>query len=207
MPTIGTGSLFKLEDVQSRGADSVINRYWYYSTVAPNTISANEVITLWETKFATAISNIQPSVISHDTTRVEEITSLSNFLEANSTLPAGALAGVQLQSYAAASFRLLRTTKETRSGWKRYAAGTDLTIAGNDWTAGFLTTMNVLALLLDDNLVAVAGNLLPVIVRRTFTGDPPVLNPISQWLYNVIFSADSKPQATTQNTRKKGRGS
>lgn len=206
MPAIGSGSLFIIKDFQSRDSDIILNRYFYYSTVAPNTISATEVKTLWETKFATAIRNLQPSVITHDKTQVEELTSISNFTEGPSTLGSGALAGTAIMSFVAASFDLLRTTKETRSGFKRYAAGSTLTIDGDEWTSTFVTTMNVLAALLDDTLVAVGGNLDPVLVRRTFTGDPPILNPITQWLYNVIFSVDSDDEITTQNTRKRGRG-
>lgn len=207
MPTVGSGSLFMLQDIQHRDQEQVINRYFYWSSVAPNTIPATEVVTLWETKFVNQITLLQPLEYSHDITKVDELTSVANFTEQISSLGIGTLAGVALPSFVAASIQLFRTTKETRNGWKRYAGGSESVLTGNNWDASMITGLQTVAALLNDTLTAVGGTLEPVIVRRTFTGDPPVLNPVSQWIYNIIQSAAPAGLATTQNTRKKGRGS
>jgi hypothetical protein len=111
-----------------------------------------------------------------------------------------------LANYQAAGIRLLRTTKETRSGWKRYAAGNEAVIDGNGWTAPFLVILDNLAAVLNDFLTIGVDQLDPVIVRQTrdpVTGD---LLPPAQWIYNIIASVEVKQFVTTQNTRKLGRG-
>lgn len=206
MGTVGSGSLFSVKDFQNRGVDQVLNVYWYYGTFAPDTVPATEIVTLWEAIFGAWLPDVQPLVVKHDLTEVEEVTSISNFTTQTSTLTDGILAGTELASYQAASFHLLRTDKSTRSGWKRIAAGTEENIAGNDWNVGLLATMDNLAAVMNDPLVSSAGNVEPVIVRKTrdaFTGE--LLSP-TLWLWNIVSNVEAQRQVTTQNTRKRGRG-
>lgn len=206
MPIVGDGSLYQIKDFQLRGSDQFLNVYHYYLDVPPDTIDAIDIAGAWHALFALQIPQLQPPVITHTTLVVDELTSNQNFVEIPALTGAGTLVGVELASYQAASFRLLRTTKETRSGWKRMAAGTEDVIGGNAWSIPFIAELEEFAGVLGAFLDLGVNRPYPVIVGKTYTGDPPVLNPPNQWLYNPISAVEAVTIVTTQNTRKRGRG-
>lgn len=207
MPAIGSNSLFEVVDVQSRGVDEILNRYWYFASVAPGSAAAGDVATQFENIFSVWLPPVQPDVLSHDIIRVDEVTSISNFIERPSVIPDGALLPPELASYQCAAIRLLRTTKETRSGWKRIAAGNEDAIGGNNWGPAFQGLLDNLAAVMNDHLALPGVDADPVIIRKTYDSGTGELNPPTLWIYNFISSAEAKTQVTTQNTRKVGRGS
>lgn len=207
MPIVGSGSLFEVVDFQARGADQLLNRYWYYGSFSPDTVASGLVANAFESIFAAWLPPVQPDVISHPTITVDEVTSISNFLERLGAIPDGTLLPPELASYQCAGIRLLRTTKETRSGWKRIAAGNEDSIGGNNWGPSFQGELDNLAGVMNDALSVGGFFVDPVIIRKTVdpvTGDP---EPPSDWIYNLVASAEAKTVVTTQNTRKVGRGS
>lgn len=207
MPVIGTHSLYKFTDFQVRGIDQFLNRYWYYTAASPGTVSAASVATAIEGIIAAWLPDCQPAVVSHPTLSCDEVTSNDNFIERASTIPDGTLAGSELASYQCAGIRLLRSTKETRSGWKRIAAGDESTVGGNNWGPSFLSVLENFAAVLNDSFSISGNDFYPVIIRYTYDSGSGELNPPSQWIYNIIASVEVKPQVTTQNSRKVGRGS
>lgn len=206
MPVVGNGSLFKVIDFQSRGVDTFLNRYWYFIDLVPGTVPIVGVLNSFEAVLAAWLPPIQPTVVNHTVVSGDEVTSASNFLERASIIGPGTLAGDELASYQAVGIRLLRTTRDTRSGWKRIAAGVETSIGGNNWGPAFLASVQSYAVTLYDSLNVGSYYLDPVIVRQTYAAGTGELNPPSQWIYNVISGAEVKPQVTTQNSRKVGRG-
>ena len=207
MPLVSNGSLFKLVDYQTYTGQEVTNRYWYYSTVAPSTIPASEIADLWEAIFTAWLPPVQSALLDHTRITVDEVTSIANFVDRASALPNGTLIGPGAPSYIAAKIRLFRTTKETRSGWKRIGVPREEDLLTNTWEAAYLNQLQALAAVMNDPLVATGGTAEPVLVRET--KDPVTGNPLapSLWIYNLIATAAAEPNSTTQNTRKIGRGS
>lgn len=206
MPSVGSGSLFEIKDIQSRGTDQFLNVYWYYIDIPPGTLAASAVATAWETIFSVWLPPVQPSTVLHDVIAVDEVTSGSNWIERPSVVPNGSLLGTPLASFVSASIKLLRATKDTRNGWKRIPAGDEDTASGNDWTAGMIANLDNLAAVMNDYLDLGANRPDPVIVRKTYNETTGELNPPTMWIYNLVASAEAKTQMTTQNTRKRGRG-
>lgn len=106
-----------------------------------------------------------------------------------------------LPPYAAWAFRLLRTTSESRGGYKR-VAGISETDQDNGVYAGtIITQLNALATAFALQLTTTGGNeWTPVIASFILNGVPrttPVFNPISGAIYQRI---------STQNSRKFGHG-
>ncbi len=207
MPVVGSGSLFEIVDFQQRAADQILNRYWYYASNPPDFAAASDVANQFEFIFQVWLPPVQPDVISHTIIRVDEVTSSTNFLERPSAIPDGTLIPPELASYQCAGIRLLRTSKETRSGWKRIAAGNEDAIGGNNWGGAFQALLDNLAGVMNDPLIVGAAVCNPVIVRKTVDPVTGELEPPTDWIFNLIASAEAKTFVTTQNTRKVGRGS
>lgn len=206
MPVVSNGSLFKIVDNQMIGSDVIINRYWYFLNAIPNSVSASDIADLWEAIFSAWLPPAQVTALTHTTIEVDEVTSVSNFFTRASTLGAGTRVGPVLPYYVAARIRLFRTTKETRSGWKRIGVATETDLETNGWSPTYKAVLDSLAAVMNDPLITTAGNAEPCIVR--ITKDPATGAPFapSLWVYNLVESAGASSFNTTQNTRKTGRG-
>lgn len=202
MPAVGGGSLFKIV-VHSRflGVDGQ-NRFWYVSPEAPNTINIVNVVAAFENAVAATWE-----VVAHegwDAFKIvaEEVTSIANFFEGSSNIGPGTEAGEAMPPFVTFTIRMNRTTKETRSGWKRLAGVTETTQVSGILLAARLAELQALADDFAQDLTPMGGTLVPCLVRQTFTGEPPVLNDPSDWIYNFVSSASALDRLGTQNTRK-----
>lgn len=202
MPAVGSGSLFRVKDFQSRGGEEFLNVYFYWGANGPGSMSAESLAVVFQATFGMHIANIQPTNITHTVIDVEEVTTIDNFYVAPSVMPPGALVGSFLANFVAASIRLIRSTKETRGGWKRYVAGVEEDITGNAWSAAFMANLDILAANLPNTLSIAGGVVYPVIVRQTRNPVTGELLPPDQWIYNIVASAEGKSLVTTQNSRK-----
>lgn len=206
MPEVLNNSLFQIVDAQRAAGVVILNRYWYLVNVTPGTLTAAELATVWQAAFNAVLPQVQSSIVDHETTTVEEVTSLTNFTSVPSTLTNGALVGAPIPTLIAAKIRLFRTSKETRSGWKRPYVGTESEMTGNSWTAAFVTSLQNYADECATPLSTTVGNATPVIVRQTVdpvTGEP---NIASLWLYNIISSSQAQATVSSQVSRKPGVG-
>ena len=208
MPKIGTNSLFKITDFSERGAEEVQNVYWYVGLFSPDTLNTDIVATSMMALLDTYLPPLQPSNVSHTIMEVDELTSNSNFTSVASTISDGTLASPWLPNFVAASIKLLRTTKETRHGFKRISAGNEANLNNNIWEASFVVTLQSLADALANNLTAGPQTILPAIVRKGSISDPSIdPDDPTTWVYNLIESATAVSRVTTQNSRKLGVGS
>lgn len=204
MPIVSTLPLFQIKENQSyAGVEGFLNVYWYIQLTGVTAL-ALDVANAFNAKFsvprrATANTGWQ-SVL----TEADQVNSLSNFA-AIAGYGAGTLSdGSQLApQFVASSIRLLRTTKETRSGWKRYMGLTELAIQGATLAPAYLALMQTLAINVGGTLTVGLNTLFPVIVAKTYSPGPPrELNPPELWLYNLVSAAQAVDRTTTQNTRK-----
>lgn len=205
MSIVGSTSLFSLKLFSEFLGESMLNRFWYQAGVSPDTIDVLALIPA----FTAMVSNEWEAVVSDDWTAVtvecDEVTSSQNFYTGNSNIGPGLITGDTLGPNVAYSFRLNRATKATRSGWKRIAGVAESSqIDGVAATAQMILN-DAFAAVLDNPLTVGIDAIYPVIVRKTYTGDPPVLNDPTDWIYNIISGVSAKENLTTQNTRKYGR--
>jgi hypothetical protein len=202
MAVVGSNSLFELRVYSELLGVNIQNRFWYFAEEPPDTLLASAVVTAFETEVA---ANWEGSV-SEDWNGVritcDELTSDQNFFDGACGIGPGTQSGDNMPPQACAGLRLLRSTKATRSGWKRLSGlleshNTDGKLSAQAQTdfgyvlADFLTDLTVGAYVAE-----------PVLVRKTYTGDPPVLNAPTAWVYNSIGSGVVIDDITTQNSRK-----
>lgn len=206
MPSVSTNSLYSLKYFSSYLGVSCQNQFWYLTLNPPDTISAQSVVAAFESLVATNWE----AAVSDEWTGVrvvcDEVTSNQNFFDSTTNIGPGTQTGDALAPQSCAGIRMLRVTKDTRSGWKRVVGLVESQVADGKLTAGAITAFNLLGTGFITNLVISTEIVAPVIVRKTYTGDPPILNPPSQWIYNDVASRITIPDVTSQNSRKFARG-
>jgi len=203
MPIVGTLPLYQIKENQTYGNSNVLNVYYYIQLANPEVV-VSTVNTAFQAAFSAARRAISTTTWSSNTFEIWQMNSLSNFGEFSS-YGAGTLSDgtTGCAAFIAASIRLLRSSKETRSGWKRYSGLTEGSLLGSALTGSYLTLLQALAAICDNTLSAGGETLTPVIVAKTFNPGPPrVENPPSLWLYNIIGTAVAIDRVTSQNSRK-----
>jgi len=203
MPLVGTNPLFKITEFQTYIGQPCINTFWY-RTANANVVVASAISAAFQTAVSVARRAISNTFWSSDSLEVEQVNSLSNFGEFTSygagTYTTGSTEAVA--QFIAAPLRLLRTTKETRSGWKRLAGLSEGQLAGETLTVAMLALMQTYADLLEAPLSAGGETHFPVIVRIVKTGVPPEPVDPTLWIYNPVSAVVPVDRVTTQNSRK-----
>jgi len=203
MPINGDLPLFKITEFQTYYTQQCINVFWYRGQTT-NFVTAAVVSAAFQSLMSTARRAISNPNWSSDTIEVDQVNDLTNFGQFTSygagTYTTGSTQDAQ--RYVAVSIRLSRTTKETRSGWKRLVGLSEGMIDVTGFAGAYLSLCNVYAALLDNVLVAGGENFDPVIIRQTTAGDPPVVQDPSLWVYNPILTTTTINRPTTQNSRK-----
>lgn len=139
-------------------------------------------------------------------------TTFSNIVITDITIPEGEQAfvtyvfsgtevGQPLPSFVSLGFRLIRTNRTTRHGYKRLAGSTEAVVEGNEIAAVFDGAMNAIATWLENPILfddaPKAFTLVPYIVRLTnVIGEPRVVDR-EQPVANAVFYG-----VTTQSSRK-----
>ena len=127
--------------------------------------------------------------------RVQNVTgNLADFVRTPSLLN-GTLVGAALNTFTAAGIRLNRTTKDTRNGQKRIAAGIEEHAETQNWDATYIALLETLGTALADQISTVGGIFNPVIARQ----EP--LTP-TNWVVNPVASHTVKLFITSQVSRK-----
>lgn len=208
MPLVGlTNQLFEVKDFQTISGQECLNVYWF---IAPNpgiTVSALNVAQRFWALVGDVVRGIQCTNADHYLIEVTEVTSLTNF--ATYVPPAGqGLNNPPVEPNTVAfGFNLLRSTRETRNGAKRYSAVPDVAVAGNaidpTWEQNLLDVVAAL----DTTLDTAGEGSIPVIISKKYSPLPVrVLLPPSDWVYNPIGGVTYNPYFTTQKTRQPGIG-
>lgn len=202
MAIVGVNSLFEVRVFGTYLGVSMQNVFWYLGLFVPDTILAVTVQASFEAEVAVSWEGTVNAEWDGDRITIDEVTSVQNFLDASTSIGPGLVVGDAMAPHACVGLRMLRETKATRSGWKRIAGVTETQITEGKLVAGGLTTFGTLLTDFRTDLVVGAETVEPVIVRKTFTGEPPVLDPPSSWIYNTIGGGIVLEDLTTQNSRK-----
>jgi len=195
MPTTSSG-LYSITLKCTRTPVNIYNVFWYRETSGITGAGA-DLGAIFNSAVVPDIADILSTGVAMDTLTVAEPTSINaDFVVATST-SVGTRTGTTMPSFNAASIRLVRSTKETRSGYKRFGPYSEDDVAGTVFEASYLAALNIVAADLEVNLTPSGFVFEPVIVRRLLT---PV--PWSNVLYNPVSEALVLNRTTSQVSRK-----
>ena len=205
MPQISNLPLFTIKTKASYLSQTIRNVYHYVDLAgAPSTTAATIAGDFGTLILTPALANLSDQFVFQTIEVIQENDS-ENFALVAFTA-AGSNINPAVASNQVISVRLNRTDRLFRNGWKRWSG-----LCENQITGNFIDTASLSAFQTDmahqGNTMSTGGNTLtPVILRKTYAGEPPVLNPVSLWLYSPIGSAQVFRRLGTQNTRKENIG-
>ncbi len=108
----------------------------------------------------------------------------------------GDVTGAVMADFIACSYRLNRTTKDTRNGSKRFCGMVEENIVGGGFTAAYVADLDLLADVLETTIAGGTGAIFePIILRK-----PDIAGTFT---YSLVQTVQALNRVTTQNSRKK----
>lgn len=211
---MASGDIYLLSQFQSWSGEQnrVLNTYFYRQQSPEG--DAADVIAAFQDSILPELLGIQTNNVR--TTRFEcfnlfNVTDFSNFAYAPSaTDNTGLYVDQALPAHDAVTYRLVRTTREIRNGYKRFAGIPETAnTSGNITDATYITALEALRIVLSEDIQAspVVGTYSLVVVKRikyVEDGKTKYRLPITQ--AEAEYSEPSQVlvslQVRTQNTRK-----
>jgi len=198
------GDILRITDKQVQNSQEVLNVYFYeWSAVIGPTVSDLEAVChIYNDDVRPSLLAIQGAALGHLSTKVENLSNGVDFFELVEPTPVlgeRSDSGTTLPPFVTHTFMLVRSTLDTRNGFKRFGGVSELDTAGgvSILSSTLATNMeNALAADLNDGVVNVA---FPVIVKRPIPAPGGVF--IAHSLNGVSYRG-----VGTQNSRKIGRG-
>lgn len=207
---IGVSSIIQARLFQRMEGSEILNVQHYIIT-AMETLAddladyAEPMFNLWEN----TVSGLQHSSITWERCELYEVNGLDFGIYAAPTPIPGALSGEVLPSFVAVKVQQVRQTRRTRHGWKRFAGIPEANVNGDTLTPtyrqNFQNAMNALF----PTTITLDSVEFPETRSITFQpiiwggNDPEYFEGRYSAIANVVVSNI----VTTQNTRKRGRGS
>lgn len=193
-----TSGLYKVTFKQLYISQRIINTFWYESTLGLDDLQ-DVCSTAFDTDILPAMKLVQSSSLAYSEIIVDNVTGDLAPVSLTPTTSAGTTLGTPQQSYVAAGFKRVRTTKDTRNGSMRIAGLTEDDTTGNGFEAAYKALLETFADVLEAQISDVGGIFDPVIVKSRPLGTEP-------WVTNAISSVAVKGQPTSQVSRKAGVG-
>lgn len=192
-----TNGLYKVVLHQLYASQLIQNVFFYEHTLASDD-EQEDCAEAFDDDVLLNLKAIQGTTLTYTTIRVANVTGdLADFVR-NPTTTAGVQAGAPMNSFTACSFKLNRTTKETRNGHKRFAAMTEENAFNQNWISAFQTSLETFAPFLGAQISVVGALFNPVIARQSLI-DP------SEWTVNPVASVTASLQVASQVSRKSPR--
>lgn len=204
MPAVGTSPIYELIVEQRMGLQSIKNVFYYNASTPPVTNEGSNrlidaftlvVLPVWETEVSVNLT--------FEAFKARRLNNLLDFAETTGT-NTGDLTGTRAANFVAAKLKYIRTTKETRNGWKRIAGLTQTQAQNNSLTTQGQTDMDALAVAFSSNIAN--GGLVfdPIIVGGKRPGGVPAAE--SAWIWQDIDDVQAQSDLTSQTSRKLGVG-
>lgn len=202
MPQVDDQIIYEIKDYQTAGGQEILNVWHYRGTGLYNPV-AEIVATAFATDVITQILTTQNTGVVHTSVEVTELTSVSNFFTLSLSGYTGGVTGSNMAQFLAYSLRMVRTTRDTRGGWKRIVGLIEENVTGGTFTAGFLSDIDDVAAAAADFLAVGIGSLTPIILSKRYS-ELPVreLLPVDEWYFNDVSNVLAINRITTQNSRK-----
>ncbi len=193
MPVIDTG-LYKVTLKQTFAGQIIFNTFFYEETLGRDD-EQDVCATAFDDDMIPAIRLIQSVNLTYDEIMVDNVTGNLAAVAIAPLLTAGLVVGDNMNSFTAAGFRLVRTTKDTRNGSKRIAGMVEQALVGNGFTASFLADLQTFAPSLAANISDIGAIFKPVIAREN------VVIPVT-WTVNEVAAGLASSIVTSQVSRK-----
>lgn len=196
------GDLLRFTDRQTFLGQTVLNVYFYRVTSITGLDDTYlDVLGGWfKDNVVSPVAALQSASVSHTELFLENLSNGVDILTYDDGFPiAGEASGDALPPYASYGFQLLRESRTTRNGYKRFAGVTEANQDDGIYTGGGTAITDVEDALAADVVIGLATVAEPVIVKRPF--DVPVVTFEYASIGGALFRGIG-----TQNTRKFGRG-
>lgn len=186
---------FLLRDNQTYLDEQCMNSYYFQQVEGAG--GAEDLALAFIESILPEILNIQSSGVTHDNIEVTNYDDLEDFhTEALTSANVGSRSGEALPRFNAWAFRILRASRNSKNGWKRFAGITETDQSGGVAAAGMSTALDAVAAVLGVRLSDVNGNSWDMKIPGSQFAAPgiPVPHPTAGSEYVKI---------TTQNSRKR----
>jgi len=196
------GDLLRFTDRQTFLGQTVLNVYFYRITsITGLDATYLDVLGAWFVdNVITPVASLQSDDVSHVELFMESITNGVDINSYTTDLPiAGAASGDNLPPYTSYGFQLIRESRVTRNGYKRFAGVTEPNQTNGVYTGGSTPITDIENALKSDIVIGLVTVAEPVIVKH------PITVPMASYEYASIGDCLFKGIGT-QNTRKFGRG-
>lgn len=196
MPT-ALGGLYRVTLVQSVENQEVLNVHYYLNTAGDDTL-AQDLFNGFDAQLMALYAAAQHTAVLYSNLKVEPVFGIGLPFEGTPSQADGDVVGTRMAAFNAASIRLLRSTTDVRSGWKRITGITEENTNTNSFTAAYLTILQNLATAMADSILFGGNTFNPVIAQPPFTTKAQ----LSTWQYTVVREGVAVNRPTTQNSRK-----
>lgn len=196
MPVI-TAGLYEVVLFQTIPISPAINVFWYVDTGGSDNAAFN-LASAFDLTVLPILKLMQNNSVTYDNIRVTPVFGTGVEVNFIPTTPGGTTVGAMMNAAYCASIRLFRTTNETRSGWKRFSGMDEDVVNANNFTGAYLTVLNQVAGVLNNQIVFGGNTFTPNIVRKPFSTKD--LSP--DWLNNPVGVTQVLDRPTTQVSRK-----
>jgi len=192
-----TAGLYEVSLFQEYFGEVCLNTFYYLSNAGAND-GQEELATLFDTLVLPYLPLVQNPSVFYTNIRVTPI--FGTGVEENRipTTANGSLTGQALPSFVALSLRLLRSTNELRSGWKRFVGLTEEVVGASSLAGSLIADATTLANALDANLVGTSDFYKLAITRKPFS--TKAMSP--NWEAIDVNGVVVVNRPTTQNSRK-----
>lgn len=192
MPTTTVG-LYEVTLEQTASGQQIRN-VWHYLATLGQDDEQDLVADAFDETIMTDLAGIINSSVAFDLIRVANLTGIEADAVQSPSQGSGNVVGLNMTPVMAASFRMNRTTKETRNGSKRFAGLIEENVQGTTFAPAYLVDLQAFESLLAGQISTVGLLADPVILHK-----PDVAG---VWTYNEVASVTALNRVTTQNSRK-----
>ena len=192
------GDRYEIIDLQLLQSVGCLNVY-YYKHITGVGGDAVDLVSAFNFYVYPSILDIQTNNLTHVSLAVRNVDDPTDWVLLPRVPPdPGLYMSDTDYRFVAASYMLHRQTLDVRNGWKRYAGVPDSGVEDGVPITAYLTNLNALAAVLDDDITGVAGGVYePRIMRKV---DDPILG---LTYTDFPMGVAEFRGISTQNTRKK----
>lgn len=203
MPTVG--DVFRITLCAEMFSQDVCNVFFYTVAFWTGNVTLEEVLDEFIATVVEPVRAVQSNSVVYTEVSIADAMDPAVYFEMPYTSVGAESGAAGMPSYVAYGFKLVRTDRTTRNGYKRFAGVTENQVTGNNIvTPGAAAFTDIEDGLAADLAVTGGGGgtatLAPAIVRMS------PLDPYQVSEVNLVSAAEMAVYVTTQNSRKVGRG-
>jgi len=202
---VATGDIFQLKDLQARNGSGevIMNSYFFRQTSATGT--AQDLAEAFDGDWLTAIRGIQADAIQHRSIEVTNLFTVDDFGDVGFDDGArrGVYVGEMFPIFDSVTFRLVRTSRAVRNGYKRIAGIPETAaVSGIIGNPDYITALAVVSNLFKGSVESDDASMTwdHIVLKRNRTGAGTALDPYRYHLPTTLVGAIySNPSACLVN--------